>query len=119
MMSKIKIKVTLKTNEEETEEIYQAIKTEQKMCYHDSKYRVTIFFNEPRLIRENDEYIMEMKFKQKEKTIANCYIKQMKQNIKLDMITKQLTIDENLIVIEYDVLSTEQTVLFKLEVLHD
>lgn len=118
-MSKVNVKVILKTNEEVTENIYQAIQTEQKIIYQDSAYKVTVLFNYPKLIRENDEYLLEMEFQNKEKTISTCFLKTLKKDLKLDIITENLIVEKDLLIVQYRVFSTEQTVLFRLEVLHD
>jgi len=114
---KKQIKVTLKTNNEETVNSYLAIKTDNKIIYQDNEYKVTLNMKDDiKLTRENEEYLFEMIFKQNVKTKGRCYLKQERSQMDIDILTDYVIIEDNCFIIKYKVLTTEQDVLYKLEV---
>lgn len=116
-MSKIQIKVVLKTNDEESIESYNAIKSKDKIIYSEKEYKVTLTTKKiVKLIRENDDYLFEMEFKANEQTKGICYLKKENSQINLDILTDYVIIEDNIVVIKYTVLTTNQEVLYKLEV---
>ena len=115
-MSKIQIKVTLKTNEEESVETYSAIKSENKIIYQEKEYKVTLNFKDYlKLKRENDEYLFDMEFEANKQTKGICLLKKENSKIELDILTDYVIIEDNYFIIKYKVLTTNQEVLYKLE----
>ena len=116
-MGKIQIKVILKNNDDESVETYSAIKSENKIIYQEKEYKVTLNFeNDLRLKRENDEYLFDMKFIANKQTKGICYLKKENYQIELDIFTDYVIIEDNCFIIKYKVLTTNQEVLYKLEV---
>jgi len=117
-MGKIKIKVTLKSNNEENINEYIAIKDKNKIIYQDNEYKVIIStFDSLKLKRENSDSLFEMEFKQNKKTKGICLLKKQNYQIELDILTDYVIIKDDNLVIKYKVLTTNQEVLYKLEVL--
>ena len=117
-MGKIKIKVTLKSNNEESINEYIAIKDKNKLIYHDNEYKVIISnLNSLKLKRENLDSLFEMEFIQNKKTKGICLLKKQNYQIELDILTDYVIIKDDNLVIKYKVLTTNQEVLYKLEVL--
>lgn len=116
-MSKINIKVILKSNLEESVQHYSAIKTDNKIIYQEKEYKVTLTtFNNLKLKRENDEYLFEMEFIPNTQTKGICYLKKENSQIDLDILTDYVIIEENIIIVKYKVLTTNQDVIYKMEV---
>lgn len=116
-MSKIQIKVTLKTAEDESVENYSAIKSENKIIYQEKEYKVTLTTSDIlKLKRENDEYLFDMEFEANKQTKGTCLLKKENSKIELDILTDYVIIEDNCFIIKYKVLTTNQEVLYKLEV---
>lgn len=114
---KKQIKVTLKTNDEELVNSYLAIKTNNKIIYQEKEYKVTLNINENvKLIRENEEYLFELPFEPNKKTTGTCCLKKEKSKINMDILTDYVIIEDDYLIIKYEVLTTNQEVIFKLEV---
>lgn len=116
-MSKIEIKVILKNDSEESVEKYSAIKDKNKIIYQEKEYIVTLITDEIlKLKRENEDYLFEMEFKSNEQTKGICYLKKEKSQIELDILTDYVIIEDNIIIVKYKVLTTNQEVIYKVEV---
>ena len=114
-MSKIDIKVIIKNKDNISEENYKAIKNNNKITYKEKECKTTIFLDEFKIIRENNDYLMEMNFIPNKQTNGKYILKENKQEINLDILTDYLIIEDNLIILKYNVLTTDQDVIFKLE----
>lgn len=116
-MSKINIKVTLKSHLEESIQNYSAIKTDNKIIYQEKEYKVTLTTSSNlKLKRENNEYLFEMEFIPNKQTNGICYLKEQNSQIDLDILTDYVIIEENIIIVKYKVLTTNQEVIYKMEV---
>lgn len=116
-MSKKQIKVTLKTNSEESLESYLAIKTENKIVYQEKEYKVTLNLKDNlKLKRENNEYLFEMEFIPNKETKGICLLKKENSQIDIDILTDYVIMEDDCFIIKYKVLTTDQDVLYKLEV---
>jgi len=115
-MSKVKVKVTLKTKEDELEEYHLAIKTRDKITYQEKECMTTLIFKENlKMIRKSKDTNIEMLFISDKITNGICEFNN--QKLSLDILTDYVIIEENVIIIKYKVLTTEQDVLYKLEVI--
>ena len=115
-MSKISVKVKLKSNVEEIENVYSAIKLKDKIFYQEKDCKVTFLLNDLKLIREKEDYFIEMNFKIKE--ITECIINQFNKQFVLKIKTNLIVIKDKLILIEYQLLDTEEVIVFSLEELY-
>lgn len=115
-MSKINIKVILESNSEVSCEKYKAIKDDKKIIYNEKECKVIISLNNLTIKRENDEFLSEMNFIPNKETIG--YYKLKKENVKMDLqiLTDYVIIEENIIIVKYNVLTTNQEVIYKMEV---
>ena len=116
-MSKINIRVTLKSDLEESVQNYSAIKIENKIIYQEKEYKVTLTTsNNLKLKRDNEEYLFEMEFIPNKQTKGICCLKKENSQIDLDILTDYVIIEENIIIVKYKVLTTDQEVIYKVEV---
>lgn len=116
-MSKIDIKVILKSNCDESVEKYSAIKDKNRIIYQEKEYKVTVITGEVlKLKRENDEFLIEMEFIADKQTKGICYLKKENSQIDLDILTDYVIIENSVIIVKYKVLTTNQDVIYKLEV---
>ena len=116
-MGKISIEVTLDSNSEVSKEKYNAIKDKNRIIYQEKECKVTILTNEfLKMKRENDDFLFEMEFIPNKETKGICHLK--KENLKMDLqiLTDYVIIEENIIIVKYKVLTTNQEVIYKLEV---
>lgn len=115
-MSKIKIKVTLRSENEVSEEIYTAIKTNNKIVYKEKSCNTTLILNDNlKMIRSNDESNIELLFIADKITNGICMFEN--QLLNLEILTDYVIALDNVIIVKYKVLTTEQEVLYKLEVI--
>lgn len=115
-MSKVDIKVIIKNNNEISEEKYVALKTSKKIEYFEKEFKTSLKIKEPlELIRENNDYLFIMEFIPNKQTNGVCKLKKENVIIDLNILTDYIIIEENIIIIKYKVLTTEQDVIFKLE----
>ncbi len=114
-MSKINIIVTLKNNKNISEEKYIALKNKDKIIYEEKEYKTTIFLNDFKIVRENKDCLIEMNFIPDQTTKGKCLLKENNSQIDLEILTDYLIIEDDLIILKYNVLTTEQDVIFKLE----
>lgn len=116
-MGKINIRVVLKNDDILTEEEYVAIKKDNKITYQENDYKVSLIIGETiKLIRENNDTIINMEFNKDSHTKGSCMLKNSNAVIDLDIETSYLMVNED-IIIKYKVLTTNQEVTYKLEVL--
>lgn len=109
-MSKIKIKIIL--NEESF--TYDGIKSKNTIKYKDKDMLVKIeISNNITMIRENDDYKLELIFNNSESS-GSYYLKKYHKMINIVVNTNQLEIGENYIFINYKIEDNEQFE-FKLE----
>lgn len=119
-MKEININVVLKNNTEISEESFKAIKDTDKIIYNEKDYKVTIYLKKPlKLIREDKDCVIEMNFLEDEQTKGRCYVKQEKSAIELDILTDYVIIEDSVIIVKYKVLTTNQEVVYKVEVQND
>ena len=115
-MSKVDIKVIIKNNDEISEEKYTALKSEQKIEYFEKEFKTSLFLKDVvKIKRENDDYLFNMEFIPNKETKGSCKLKKENAIIDLNILTDYVIIEENIIIIKYNVLTTEQDVIFKLE----
>ena len=112
------IKVILKNNNEESIEKYQAICNNKKIIYNEKEFKVTLdYSNSLKMIRENNDYIFELEFISGRKTKGICKLKNEKVDMELDILTDYVIIEDNLIIVKYNVITTEQDVIYRLEII--
>lgn len=115
-MSKIKIKVTLRSENEVSEEEYLAIKTNNKIIYQEKNCMTTLFLDSNlKMVRSNEETNIELLFIADKKTTGICMFNN--QILNLELLTDYVVVEEKVIIIKYKVLTTEQDVLYKMEVI--
>lgn len=114
-MSKINIIVTLKNNDNISEEKYIALKNNNKIIYEEKEYKTTIYLDNFKIVRENNECLIEMNFIPNKTTSGKFLMKNKNNQIDLEILTDYLIIEDDLIILKYNVLTTEQDVIFKLE----
>ena len=111
------IKVTLKNNDEEIVENYKAIFNNNRIIYQEKEYKVTIITSDIlKLKRENNDCIIEMEFIPNKQTKGICYLKDQNSQIELDILTDYVIIEKDIIIVKYKVLTTNQEVIYKVEV---
>jgi hypothetical protein len=102
-MAKRRIEVVLETENEKLNNNTLGIITDNTIKYNDNNIIVVVKYDNNRVVitRENDEYQLEMIF-EKDKTInGNYLLKENNVNLKLEILTKDLNIEENKIEITY------------------
>lgn len=112
-MSKIKIKTTIND-----ENFYcEGIKTKNNIIYKDNNVSVKIIFSDIiKIIRENNEYRIELNFNKNEKTRVNYLLKEYNKSLELNLVTKNININNNYIEILYEIIdNNEGNINFKLE----
>lgn len=115
-MSKINIKVIIKNNDEVSEEKYIALKTNSKIEYFEKEFKTSLIFKDIfKIVRENEDYLLEMEFIPNKETNGICKLKKQNVIIDLKILTDYVIFEENIIIIKYKVLTTEQDVILKLE----
>lgn len=118
-MKKIKINSVLSNTENETtnvEAIADYNEEENKIRYIEESLNVeiTILNNKVIIERSNDEYHLKLEFKQNETIKCKCNIKTVGLDMELEVYTKELNIDDNIIYIEYT-LSNENNLIGSFE----
>lgn len=112
------IKVVLKNNDLESAQEYQAIVKNKKIIYNEKEFKVTIdYSNTLKMIRENSDYLFELEFINNKQTKMLCYLKKENINLELDILTDYIIIENNLIIVKYDVITTNQNVIYRLEII--
>lgn len=112
------VKVILKNNNEESIEKYDAMVNNKKIVYNEKEFKVIINYNdELKIKRENDEFLFELNFKSDKQTKGICLMKKENVTIELDILTDYIIIEDNLIIVKYNVVTTNQDVIYRLEIL--
>ena len=114
-MSKINVVVTIKNKNDISEEKYIAIKNNKKITYQEKNCKTKILLDNFKIIRENEDYLVEMNFIPNKKTKGKYLLKENNNQIELEILTDYLIVEDNLILLKYKVITTEQDVIFKLE----
>lgn len=112
-MSKIKIKTTIND-----EYFYcEGIKNKNNIIYKDNNVSVKIIFSDIiKIIRENSEYKIELNFNKNEKTKVNYLLQEYNKSLELNLVTKNININNNYIEILYEIVdNNEGNINFKLE----
>ena len=102
-MAKKQIEVILETEDEILNNNTLGIITDNTIKYNDNNIIVVVKYDDNKVVitRENNEYQLEMIFV-KDKTInGNYLLKDNNINLKLEILTKELIIDNNKIEITY------------------
>ncbi len=115
-MSKININVIIKSNGEEIEENYLALKNNNKIIYQEKDCKTTINLDEFKIKRENDDYLLEMDFLPDKETKGKYLLKKENSLIDLTILTDYLIMEDNLIILKYNVTTTNQDVIFKIKI---
>lgn len=108
-MSKIKIKTLLKKEGKVKEHTFQAIRQKNKILYHDNLCQVTIDLDKKQMIRENEEFRLEMNFIEGETSKNPYLLKQGNGHLLLDIYTYHFQYDKNKLSIDYQVIGSERT----------
>lgn len=120
-MSKIKINSVVLGKETAKYEIStNGIKKDNIITYKDdsSLVNITVQDDTVSIKRENNEMIQNLKFEKYKQNLTNYYIKDLKMDVILKTITKNLKISNNNIRIEYDLFMNDEfsdTFTFALE----
>ena len=103
-MSKINIKVKLNGVDENIDLTTSAIKTKNKINYNENNIKVTIILNKKEVIMKRvcNEYEINFKFIEKEKTISNYKLFGVSKIFDLETYTNKLLVDDNKLVIDYN-----------------
>ena len=115
-MSKININVIIKSNGEEIEENYLALKNNNKIIYQEKDCKTTVNLDEFKIKRENDDYLLEMDFLPDKETKGKYLLKKENSLIDLTILTDYLIMEDNLIILKYNVTTTNQDVIFKIKI---
>ena len=115
-MSKVKINVIMKTNDELTKQSYDAIYSKNKIIFEEKNYKTIIKYQPFTIIRENEDYIYNLNFISNKTTLNKCLIKKINKTIELEIYTYYLVLEDNLIKLKYKVLTTNQEVEIKINV---
>ena len=100
----MKLKTILKENENIIEGIYDYKINNNTIIYFENNLKVTIVITDDiKIIRENDEYILEMLFKVSQTTNNKFILKENNYALDLPITTKKLQINKDKIEIEYEV----------------
>lgn len=110
------IQVYIKSNDNISEAFYSAINYNNKIIYNEKNCKTTILFKENcKIIRENEEYIMNLLFIPNKITECEYLLKKTNNIIELKILTDYLIIDNNIIKLRYKVLTTDQEVVFQIK----
>lgn len=108
------IKVILKSNDVESTNNYKAIVNNKKIIYND-ECKVVIDYNDYLIVtKENDDYLLELIFKENK---CRYFLKKENSEIFLNLITDYIIIENNLIMVKYNIKETNNNVLYRLEIL--
>ena len=111
-MSKINIKMLL--NDDIF--IYEGIKSKNSIIFKEKDILVKInILDEIQLIRENDEYKLELFFSKNSRTKGKYFLKKYNKYIDLFIDTKKILITDNSLEIIYNISDNSEQVYFKIE----
>ena len=115
-MKQLNIEVVLINNNQISKGKYFAIKDDNSISYIDNNVKVYLYFKDMvRITRENDEYFLDFNFVKDQVTKGKYILKNLDKTIGLDVLTNYIVVEDNLLIIKYKVLTTEQDVIFKLK----
>ncbi len=115
-MKQLNIEVVLINNNQISKGKYFAIKDDNSISYIDNNVKVYLYFKDMvRITRENDEYFLDFNFVKDQVTKGKYILKNLDKTIDLDVLTNYIVVEDNLLIIKYKVLTTEQDVIFKLK----
>ncbi len=113
MVKMVNIKVTL--NDDVV--TYKAIRERNKIIYKEPLYTVTVDYSDDlKIIKENEEYLLTLYFKNNEKTKGSCLLNQENVSMNMDILTDYVVKEDNFISVKYKVLTTGKENIYKLEV---
>ena len=115
-MSKVKIKTTLKINNQQEEKELKGIIRDNILKFINEPFKTTFNYNTNTLINESDETRLEINFDIK-KTTSKYLLKELNQEVEIDIKTTKIKIDNYNIDIEYTVLDTNEECNYKIEVI--
>lgn len=115
-MSKVNIKTTLRINKEQEEKELKGIIQDNILKFRNEPYKTTFNYNTNTLINESDETRLEIHFDLK-KTTSKYLLKELNQEVEIDIKTTKIKIDNYNIDIEYTVLDTNEEFNYKIEVI--
>ena len=110
---KLKIKVT--TNDEIN--IYDSIKTDNKIIYGDKTFKVMLDLKNQILEKQTLEYKIKLSFKNDRKTEG--YLNINNNKLALEILTNDIKISDDLVLIDYEIITTNEKVLYKVEVVYE
>ena len=116
-MKKIKTTLTDITNNTYTTNEYSAIIKKSKITYHNDNNKETIYIKDKNIIieRETDEYLHTMNFTLNKLIPSSYYDKQLDMYLDIDILTKQLDITASSITIKYEIPSSKNEFIYKVE----
>ena len=115
-MKELNIEVVLTSNNQVSQGKYLAIKDNNSISYLDNDVKVCLYFRDViRITRENDDYLLDFNFVKNEVTKGKYILKNIEKTIDLDVFTDYIIVEDDLLIIKYKVLTTEQDVIFKLK----
>ena len=115
-MSKVNIKTTLRINKEQEVKELKGIIQDNILKFRNEPYKTTFNYNTNTLINESDETRLEINFDLK-KTISKYLLKELNQEVEIDIKTTKIKIDNYNIDIEYTILDTNEECNYKIEVI--
>lgn len=115
-MSKVKIRTTLKINNEQEVKELTGIIQDNILKFINEPYKTIFNYNTNTLINESDETRLEITF-DKTKTESNYLLKNYNKEANFNIKTKNITIDKYNIDIEYTVLDTNEEFNYRIEVI--
>lgn len=119
-MKELNIEVVLTSNNQVSEGKYLAIKDNNSISYLDNDVKVCLYFKDViRITRENDDYLLDFNFVKNEVTKGKYILKNIEKTIDLDVFTDYIIVEDDLLIIKYKVLTTEQDVIFKLKIVNN
>lgn len=113
-MSKVKVRTLLKKEGKEMEHHFLGIKQDNKLIYHDDMCQVTIDLKKQIMIRENEEFRLEMYFVEGKESQNPYTLKQTNSRLWLDLHTYRYQWQDNQLLIDYQVVGSER-IQFELE----
>lgn len=103
-MPKINIRASIESDEKSTFTTSAQLKESPKIIYYKENDTITSFNYDKKILkRENNDFYMELSFEEDKTTIGHLLVKELNQNVKVEINTSKLVIDNNNILIEYKI----------------
>lgn len=115
-MSKVNIKTTLRINNEQEIKELKGIIQDNILKFRNDPFKTTFNYNTNTLINENEETRLEINFDLK-KTTSKFLLKELNQEVEINIKTKKIIKENYNIDIEYKVLDTNEEFNYKIEVI--